>query len=72
MKKLSTLSEILKEHKSAFFTVIRANGDEVFAHPLSAAQVHEGIDKSFLGCCVSEIAIENIFGAEFVTVTLRF
>lgn len=49
MKRLPTLAEVLKEHKSAIFTIFRANGDEIFKRPLSAKYVHEGIDKKYLG-----------------------
>lgn len=71
-KRLPTIDEILKEHKNALFTLIRENGEEIFAHPLTAAQVHEGLDKNYLGCCVSKIKSEDLLGFEFLTCYMRF
>lgn len=72
MTRLATISEVLKKHNNAVFTVLRANGEEVFMRPLSASQVHEGLDKNLLGCAVSEISIEDFLGVEFITATLRY
>lgn len=72
MQRRYTLSEFLKKHDSALFTVLRSNGEEIFAHPLSASQVHEGIDKKLLGCSFTKVDIENFLGTEFITVKLRY
>lgn len=72
MTRLATLSEILKQYDNALFTIVRANGEEIFKHPLTSRQVRGGIDKKFLGCCVENVDIEDFLNTEFITVNLRY